>query len=106
VFDHSTGTFILRNSANVPIGALQQGWVRQYGGHADVCIDLGQALGEDLLQATRGRLSGFSLSKQADGTISFGWNFGMINSTSHGSRTVPESLRSAIEEAVRRALGR
>jgi hypothetical protein len=105
VFDHSTGTFILRNSENVPIGPLREGWVRQYGGHADVRVDLGHALGENLSQATRGRLSGFSLSKQADGTISFGWNSGMINSASHGNRAVPEALRSAIEEAVRKALG-
>lgn len=105
VFDHSTGTFILRNSENVSIGPLRQGWVRQYGGHADVRVDLGHALGENLSQATRGRLSGFSLSKQADGTISFGWNSGMINSASHGNRAVPEALRNAIEEAVRKALG-
>jgi hypothetical protein len=105
VFDHSTGTFILRPSENVVVGPLRQGWVRQYGGHADVQIDLGHALGEDLMRAAKGRLSGFSITKQADGSVSFGWRSGMINDASHGDRAVPEALRGAIEAAVRKALG-
>jgi hypothetical protein len=105
VFDHTTGRFILRPSENLPVGPLREGWVQQYGGHRDVRADLGEALGEDLLQAAPGRLSGFSMTKNADGTVTFGWRSGQINRSSHGDIAVPESLRSAIEAAVRSSLG-
>ena len=67
--------------------------------------NLGSAIGEDLSLATPGRLSGFSLQKQADGVVRFGWNSGQINPGSLGNRAVPEALRPAIESAVRAALG-
>jgi hypothetical protein len=104
VFDHSTGKFVLRPSEDV-YGPLREGWVSQRGGHATVRADFGQAVGEDLSQAAKGRLSGFSLSKQPDGTVEFGWRSGVINPNSHGDRAVPEALRPAIEAAVRNALG-
>lgn len=103
VFDHTSGNFVLRHSTDV--NPLPEGSVFRYGGHADVRADLGAAIGEDLTSAASGRLSGFSISKQADGTVTFGWNSGQINPGSHGSRGVPESLRAAIEAAVKNTLG-
>jgi hypothetical protein len=103
VFDHQTGRFILRHSTNqIPLPA---GSVARYGGHRVVRNDLSTALGEDLTLAASGRISGFSISRQADGSIGFGWNSGQINPGSHGDRGVPEALRSEIESAVRAALG-
>lgn len=102
VFDHETGRFILRHSTEQtppPVGS-----VARYGGHLVVRNDLSTALGEDLTAATSGRISGFSISKRADGNIQFGWNSGQINPGSHGDRGVPEELRSQIESAVRAAL--
>ena len=103
VFDHATGTFLLRPSTTAT--PLPPGAVAQYGGHAAVRADLGLALGEDLSSAAPGRLSGFSLSRAGDNSITFGWNSGVINPGSHGTRAVPEALRSSIEAAVRESLG-
>jgi hypothetical protein len=103
VFDHQSGQFILRHSTEQippPVGS-----VARYGGHQVVRNDLSAAIGEDLTSAASGRISGFSISKQADGSIRFGWNSGQINPGSHGDRGVPEALRSEIESAVRTALG-
>ena len=104
VFDHSSGNLLLRPSSDV-FGPLPQGWVRQIGGHADVRADLGLAIGENLTNAARGRLSGFAVVKEADGTVSFRWNSGQINPRSHGSRAVPQPLRPDIEAAVKESLG-
>ena len=103
VFDHSSGNFVLRHSTEA--NPLPEGSVSRYGGHAHVRTDLGNAIGEDLNNVTNGRLSGFSLQKQADGTVRFGWNSGQINPGSHGCRAVPEALRPEIESAVKAALG-
>jgi len=103
VYDHSTGKFVLRHSTDAK--PIPEGSVAQYGGHSNVRIDLGNALGEDLSNAVSGRLSGFSLQKQSDGSIKFGWNSGQINPGSHGNRAVPDSLRPGIESDVKAALG-
>jgi hypothetical protein len=107
VFDHKTGTVILRPSLDLPSGTpLPEGTVARYGGHASVREDLGAALGEDLGSAAPGRLSGFSITKNPDGTIGFGWNSGQINPGSHGGGNgVPAALRPEIETAVRGSLG-
>jgi hypothetical protein len=101
VFDHQTGRFVLRPSADA--ANLPSGWVSRYGGHADVRADLGAALKQDLTNQP-GRISGFSISRTESG-ITFGWRSNTVNSPSHGSVEVPESLRSSIETAVRSALG-
>ena len=84
---------------------LPPGSVARYGGHEAVRRDLALAIGEDLSSASRGRLSGFSISKQADGSVRFGWNSGQINPGAHGVRGVPDTLRPEIETTVRTALG-
>ena len=59
VFDHTTGTFALKPSLNVD--PLPAGFVAQFGGHAEVRAALGEQLGEQLMYAAPGRLSGFSV---------------------------------------------
>jgi hypothetical protein len=102
VFDSATGTFIMRRSTMA--AEIPEGWVAQYGGHGAVRQDLAAALGEDLTSAAPGRLSGFSVTKGANGDAQFGWNSGTINPASHGSRAVPEAVRPQIESAVRGSL--
>jgi hypothetical protein len=104
VYDHKTGKFVMRHSTDeypTPPGS-----VARYGGHSDVRGELGTAVGEDLGRAEPGRVSGFSMSRQADGTPSFGWNSGQVNPGSHGTRSVPEEKRPEIENAVLTSMGR
>lgn len=103
VYDHQSGQFVLRHSTQAT--PLPPGSVKQYGGHAVVRDDLGAALGQDLSQAPRGRLSGFAVLKQPGGKLEFRWNSGQINPGSHGQIGVPDKLQPEIEGAVRKALG-
>ena len=103
VFDHASSRFVLRHSTTA--SPLPEGSVARYGGHRAVRGDLAEALGDDLSSAASGRLSGFSVSKQADGSVRFGWNSGQINPGSHGTRAVPAELQAEIEASVRAALG-
>lgn len=101
-YDHATGKFILRPSTNK--NPLPDGWVAQYGGHSQVLDDLAAATGENL-KGTKGRISGFYIVKESDGTARFGWNSGQINPGSHGTRGVPPELQSEIKDSVVAALG-
>jgi RHS repeat-associated protein len=105
VYDVETGKWLAYPSGETLLlgGGKPEHLVSQYGGHAVVNAALTEALGKSSLN----RL-GFSMVIDDVGNFKLGWNSGMINAPNPNfvGRTVPETMRQAILDAIMNVTGR
>jgi hypothetical protein len=105
VLDVESGKFLAYASGETKLasGAIPANRVAQLGGHADVDAALTGVLGK----TSTNRL-GFSMVLDAEGNFAVRFNSGTINSVNPNvlNRTVPESMRQQILDAIMKATGR
>ena len=84
-------------------GSTPENLVSQFGGHKAVNDSLSEVLGK----TSKNRL-GFVMIKDEAGDFAVKWNSGMINNSNPNfpGRTVPESYRQEILDAISKATGR
>jgi hypothetical protein len=105
VYDVESRRFLAYPSGETRLinGGMPDNLVSQFGGHADVNNALNELLG-----STSNNRLGFSMIMDNSGSFQVKWNSGTINSPNpnFNGRTVPESSRQEILDAIKSATGR
>jgi hypothetical protein len=104
-YDPESGKFLAYPSGETRLvdGSVPDNLVSQFGGHKAVNDSLSEVLGK-----TSNNRLGFVMIKDEAGDFAVKWNSGMINNPNPNfpGRTVPESYRKEILDAISEVTGR